>query len=226
MFNALCFAAGRKTDVLKTLRATISGGSPLSISCFESFKNFFGKEIYQGYGITECSPVVSLNPLKGVNKPNSVGIPYSEIDVKILGEDGKEVATGSEGEVIVKGDIVMKGYYKEEEQTKKFLKEGYFYTGDKGKFDEDGYLYLTGRIKKMVIVGGLNVYYEELKRVLKTHPDIEYVEVFSVEDFMYGEVVGVKVSCKEGSSLTERDVINFCKKRLASYKVPRKVILI
>lgn len=225
MYIALAMSAGGKSKALQSVTKPISGGSALPLSTYEIVKDLFGVEIKQGYGITECSPVASTNPLlnEGPNKPASIGKPYPTLQVKILDDNDNELLVGATGEVVIKGDIVFKGYLNNEEETKKYLKDGWFWTGDLGKFDEDGYLYLTGLKKKMLIVGGFNVYFAELERVIKQLPQIEDVEIMAKEDAIYGALPKVKIKLKSGQQLTDREIINYCKEKLAGYKVPREV---
>jgi len=228
MFIGLAMTAGGKSTALQSVKKCIAGGSALSLSTYQIVKDLFNLEIKQGYGITECPPVVSVNPLlgEGPNKPASVGKPYPTLQVKILNDQDKEMPVGEVGEVVIKGDIVFKGYLNKAEETKKYLKDGWFYTGDLGKFDEDGYLYLTGLKKKMLIVGGFNVYFAELKRIIKQIPQIEEVEIIAKEDAIYGSLPKAKIKLKSGEQLTSQAIINYCKEKIAGYKVPREVEII
>lgn len=207
---------------LNPVRLCISGAASLPPNVWEKFEKKFRRPLLQGYGLTEASPVVSLNPLGGIRKPASVGKPLPSVKVKVVDKDGKSLARGEVGELIVKGDNVMKGYYKLEEETKKALKDGWLYTGDLAKIDEQGYIYIMGRRKEMINVRGLNVYPKEIEDILYKHPKIKEAAIVGVPHRHRGEApVGFIV--KEGE-LTSREVIDYLRANLASYKVPLKII--
>ncbi len=224
MFGILSMYAAAKKWNLSSLPYVISGGSALTKDIKERFESAFNVPVIEGYGLTECSPVVSFNPVKGINKFGSVGLPFPGITVKIVDEKGNELAAGKEGEVLISGDNVMKGYYKQTDETKKFLAAGWVHTGDMGKLDEEGYIYLTGLKKKMVLVGGLNVYCAEVERILKNHPKVEDAKLFSVDDELFGQLPNAEVVV--AGNVEERELVDFCKENLASYKVPRKIKII
>ncbi|NPU84346.1 MAG: long-chain fatty acid--CoA ligase [Syntrophaceae bacterium] len=180
----------------------------------------------EGYGLTEASPVVFMNPLpgKGVQKVMSCGVPIvPEIKVGVVNEDGKPVAVGEVGELIIQGPNVMKGYWNKPEATAKSLRDGWLYTGDMVSFDEDGYYYIRDRKNDMINRSAFNIYPKELEDVLYTHPAVAEVQVVGIPDLVKGEEVVACLALKPGNKTTEEDVILFCRKNLASYKVPKYI---
>jgi long-chain acyl-CoA synthetase len=153
----------------------------------------------------------------------SIGIPIAGVEIRIVDDTGKELPRNEIGEVIVRGDNVMKGYYKNEAATAAVIKNGWLHTGDLGKMDEDGYIYLTGIKKRMIITSGFNVYPREVEDVLHMHPAIQASLVTGKEDLMRGEIVKAQIVLKEGQQVDEKEIIRYCKVYLSNYKVPREV---
>jgi long-chain acyl-CoA synthetase len=179
--------------------------------------------LLEGYGLSEASPVVSVNPLEGVRKVGSVGLPIPQVQVKIVDAEGNDLPMGQEGEIAVKGPNVMLGYYRLPEATQSVLRDGWLLTGDIGKLDEDGYLYILDRKKDMLLVRGINVYPREIEEVLLSHPQIVECAVIGVKDEQRGEVPKAFIVLKEGTALTEREIRRYCMERLARYKIPRYI---
>lgn len=178
----------------------------------------------QTYGQTEASPrVTALLSEDSIKKIGSVGKPIPNIRIKIIDNNGCEVEQNQKGEIIVQGDNIMKGYYKQELETNKTIRNGWLHTGDLGKIDEDGYLYIVGRKKNVIICGGLNIYPEEVEEILMLHNAIKEACVIGIEDYLLGEVPIAKIVLKKQQSVTEEDIINYCVVKLAKYKVPHKV---
>lgn len=222
MYNFLYqFPDGNPED-MKTLRLCISGGSALPVALLENFEKKFNVVISEGYGLSEASPVTCFNPLDRPRKPGSIGTSIINVENKIVNELGEELPPGVAGELIVRGPNVMKGYYKMPEETAATIKNGWLYTGDIAKMDEEGYFYIVDRKKDMIIVGGYNVYPREVEEVLYNHPDVVEVAVLGVPDPNHGEAVKCFVVSKN-SSLTENDLIEYCKQHLAKYKVPSSI---
>jgi len=193
----------------------------------ECVRRFTHLDIVQGYGMTETSPLISILPTKDASrKRGSVGLPVSRVEVKIVDEDGNELPPGESGEIIVRGPMVMKGYYKNPEETDEAIREGWLYTGDLGSIDEEGYLYHMGRSKELIITGGLNVYPAEVENALLKHPDVMDVVVIGVPDDLRGEVVKAFVVPREGSVPSEQDLLKFCRQHLADFKAPRDIVFI
>lgn len=204
-----------------SLRIAGSGGASLPLEIIDKVKAEMGVEIGEGYGQTESTVMISCNPSDIKKKHGSVGVPLPGIDLKVVDPSGREVPVGEVGEIIFKGPNAMKGYYKKEVETNETIKEGWLYTGDLGRQDEEGYLYIVDRKKDMIIRGGYNVYPREVEEVLYTHPDIVECAVIGESDPVFGEEVAAYVVTKV--SRTPEDIISFCKLQLAHYKVPRKI---
>jgi long-chain acyl-CoA synthetase len=175
------------------------------------------------YGSTETAPVATVTPWGGTIKPGTVGVPVPDTDVKIVdtSDPDKELPLGEPGEIVIKGPQIMQGYYKKPEETEKVLKDGWFYSGDVGCFDEDGYLKIVDRKKDMIIAGGYNIYPVELDGVLFDHPKILEAATIGVRDAYRGETVKAFVVVKQGETLTEQEVSDYCRENLAAYKVPK-----
>jgi long-chain acyl-CoA synthetase len=223
MFASMLFSNPDFEVDLSSLRACISGGAPLPLELAESFQKKYNIPIYQGFGITECSPVVSVNYPPQKRKINSCGRPFPGIEVKIFDNENRELPPDTEGEIVIKGPNVMKGYYRNEKATKEAFKGGYFHTGDIGMLDKDGYLYITGRKKEMLIFGGFNVYHKELERIIKIHPEVQDVKIVPLPHFLYGEVPKAKIVLKKGKTLNPLEIISLCREYLANYKTPREI---
>jgi long-chain acyl-CoA synthetase len=208
---------------LKSVRACISGSAPLPLEVAERFEKLTGAKLVEGYGLTEASPVTHCNPLYGERRLGSVGLPLPGVDAKVVDEEGKEVPLGEVGELIVKGPNVMKGYWNRPEETQKALKDGWLFTGDLARMDEDGYFYIVDRKKDMIIAGGYNIYPREVEEVLYGHEAVQEAAVVGVPDPYRGETVAAFIVLKEAyrGKVTEKDIEAFCRANLAAYKVPR-----
>ena len=191
----------------------------MPVSLLENFEKKFNVQISEGYGLSEASPVTCFNPLERPRKAGSIGTSIVNVLNKVVDEMGEELPPGEVGELIVQGPNVMKGYYKLPEETAAAIKDGWLYTGDLAKMDEEGYFYIVDRKKDIVIVGGYNVYPREVEEVLFAHPEIVEAAVIGVPDPEQGEAVHAFIVSKE-TSLTEADVRAYCKEHLAKYKIP------
>jgi long-chain acyl-CoA synthetase len=206
------------------VRVCISGAAALPVETFKGFEKKFRIPLMEGYGLTEASPVVTINPLKGTRKAGSIGFRLSEnIELKIVDDKDRELGPGKIGELLVKGPNVMQGYYKQEEANRETLKNGWLYTGDMAKFDKSGYVYIAGRKKEMVNVRGLNVYPREIEEVLYQNPKVKEAAVIGIPDPHKGEVPKGFVVLKEGEEAGEHEIIQYLRERLASYKVPKYI---
>jgi long-chain acyl-CoA synthetase len=206
------------------VKICISGAAALPVETFQGFEKRFRIPLLEGYGLTEASPVVTLNPLRGVRKPGSIGLALSKnIELKIVDDKDNALGPGKIGELLVKGPNVMQGYYKHEQGTAEALKNGWLYTGDMAKFDEEGYVYIVGRKKEMINVRGLNVYPREIEEVLYQNPKIKEAAVIGIADAHKGEVPKGFVVLKEGESETEHGIIQYLRERLAPYKIPKYI---
>ncbi len=210
---------------LSSIKACFSGSAPLPIEVLERFEELTGGKITEGFGLTETSPVTHVNPLLGLRKPGSVGIPVPGTDVKIvdLETGAKELGINEEGEVCLKGPQVMAGYWNRPAETAQMLRDGWVYTGDLGKMDEDGYLYIVGRKKDMIVASGYNVYPDEIDNVLFMHPAILEAATIGLPDTKRGETVKSFVVLKPGRNATAEELFEHCKKQLAPFKVPKQI---
>ena len=206
-----------------SMRAWGSGAAALPIEIVEPFEQKFGGRILEGYGLTEASPVVSAHRYSGVRKLGSVGPPLPGVEVAILDEADAEVMTGQIGEVCVRGANVMQGYYRLPEETARALRAGWLHTGDMGKLDADGYLFIVERKKDLIIRGGFNIYPREVEEALYAHPAVAEAAVVGMRDPLMGEEVLAFVALKAGASAEAAALIEFCQSRLAKYKCPKQV---
>ena len=209
---------------LSSLEFGICGAAPLTEETMTSFQETFDIPIVEGYGLTEGTCVSTINPRDGVRKIGSIGIALPGQEIKILDEDGNEQPVNEPGEICIKGDNVMMGYFNKPEETAKTIVNGFLHTGDVGIIDEDGYIFIVDRKKDMIIRGGENIYPKEIDNLLATHPKITEAATVGVPDKTMGEEVKVFVVA-EDESLTEEEVIEFCKENLAGFKVPKYVEL-
>jgi long-chain acyl-CoA synthetase len=202
------------------LKMAVAGGMALHSQVADEFQKITGIPIVEGYGLTETSPVVSFNPFEK-QKPNSIGKPIANTEIRLVNDRDEDVAIGQPGELIVKGPQVMQGYWKNPKETANALKNGWFYTGDIAIKDEDGYYKIVDRKKDMILVSGFNVYPNEVEDVLTQHPDVLEAAVIGVADDQTGEAVKAFVVTKAGEKIASEDLKNHCKKSLVNYKVPK-----
>jgi len=212
-----------KPGQLKNVYVAVSGGAPLPKEIYYAFTKKFPINFIEGYGLTEAAPVVSINPVAGIKKPGSIGKPLPDIEVIIGDEQGQEVPRGEVGEILVKGENVMQGYYKDEQAASEAFVNGWLRTGDMGLMDEDGYIFIVDRKKDIIIVSGFNVYPREIEDLLYSHPQIEEAAVIGVPDETRGEVPKVFIVPKEGEEIDKKEVLAFLKPKLAQYKLPREI---
>jgi long-chain acyl-CoA synthetase len=209
--------------IAEHLRLCVSGGAPMPVDVLRRFEQIFGVRVLEGYGLSETSPVVSFNQLHRPSKPGTAGLPVFGVEVRCVDEEGRPVATGERGEIVVRGPNVMKGYYNRPEATEEAMRHGWFHTGDVGVLDEDGYLAIVDRKKDMILRGGFNVYPRELEEVLMTHSAVSLAAVVGVPDERLGEEVKAFIVKKPGMDATEEDILAWCREQFASYKYPRTI---
>ncbi|HHO75854.1 MAG TPA: hypothetical protein ENN05_05440 [Deltaproteobacteria bacterium] len=207
------------------IKALIAGGSALSIDIYNEFRQRFNADIRQGYGITEASPVCAVNNVHVKNKPESIGPCVPGVEARVVDDDDKTLAQGETGEILFKGPNIMKGYYNKPRETQEVIKDGWLYTGDLGYMDEDGYIYITGYKKDMIITSGFNVYCQEVVNVLNSIPGVQDSAISALPDLMRGAIVKAYVVANN-PDLTENEVKKSARKMLASYKTPRKVVFV
>ncbi len=208
---------------VSSLKFCVTGGSAMPPEFIPLFKEKFGVPLIEGYGLTEASPVCSLSRLEMTVKPGSIGIPIPGVQARIVDNAGRELPSGDIGELLIKGDNVMKGYYKDAEKTAQVIKDGWLHTGDLARIDADGYIFLTGRMKRMVITSGFNVYPVEVESVLEMHPSVQASRIVSKPDLMRGEIVKALIVVKAGMTPDEKAIMKHCRTYLSSYKIPREI---
>jgi long-chain acyl-CoA synthetase len=213
---------------LSCLTKCISGSAPLPVEVLNRFNEISGTTIAEGYGLSEASPVTHRNPISGLQKPGSIGIPIQNTDAKIVDTVTGEqtLAVGEVGELVIKGPQIMKGYWGMPEETKRTIRDGWLYTGDLAKMDADGFFYIVGRKKEVIIASGYNVYPIEVEDVIYSHPKVLEAAVIGVPDEYRGETIKAIVVLKEKERLSEEELIQFCRERLAVYKVPNMVAFV
>ena len=212
---------------LRSVKACMSGGMALPVEVQRRFEEITGGKLIEGYGLTETSPVVCANPLNGIRKAGSIGMPVSSTQVAIVSLEQREdggydlVQPGSEGELVIKGPQVMAGYWQRQDETDEVMdKEGWFHTGDIAKMDADGCFYIVDRKKDLIIASGFNIVPREVEEVLYMHPKVQEAVVAGIPDPKRGETVKAYVVLKAGESSSVDEIRNFCKENLAPYKVP------
>jgi len=210
-------------DIAKSLRVAVSGGAPMPVELMRQFEEKFGVRVLEGYGLSETSPVASFNSPQLPSKAGTVGQPLFAVEIACVDENDNPVPVGTAGEIVIRGHNVMKGYYKQPEATAQALRGGWFHSGDIGVFDEDGYLSIVDRKKEMIIRGGYNIYPRELEEVIMIHEAVSQVAVIGVPCEKMGEEVKAFIVLKKGFSITEDDMIDWCKTLIASNKYPRFV---
>jgi long-chain acyl-CoA synthetase len=210
---------------ISSIRVCSSGSAPMPIEAQKRFEELTGARISEGYGLTEASPVTHANPFIGKRKIGSIGLPRPDTDAKIVDlETGeKDLPPGQEGELCIRGPQVMLGYWNRPEETEKALRQGWLYTGDIARMDEEGYFYIVDRKKDMIICSGYNVYPREVEEVLYQHPKIQEACIVGVPDPYRGETVKAFVVLKEKEQATAEEIIEFCRGNMAKYKIPTLV---
>ncbi len=208
---------------MSSLRMCGSGGAPIPVETLDAWMRRYGCPIREGYGLTETSPTATWSQAPVEPRVGSCGVPIWGCQIKIVDDSGNTLPPGKEGEVLIRGVNVMKGYYKQPEATAQILKNGWFYSGDIGKLDEDGYLYIVGRKKDMILRGGFNIYPREIEELLYEHPAVAEAAVVGVKHDELGEEIKAVVYLKPGCKATESEIQAYCKDRIAAFKYPRIV---
>jgi len=222
MLHVLLREPGIREVDFSRLKFTLVGAMTLQRSVAERWRELTQRPVIEGYGLTEASPVVCCGPADGTERLGTIGLPFPSTEVRLVDEDGHDVATGQPGELLVRGPQVMKGYWKQPEETAKVLRDGWLRTGDIAQMDEDGFFRIIDRKKDIIVVSGLKVYPNEVEDVAAQHPGVAEAGAIGVPDEKSGEVVKLVV-VKRHPGLTAEELIQFCRERLAGYKVPRHV---
>jgi long-chain acyl-CoA synthetase len=222
LFNGLLNTPGFKDLDFSKLKFALGGGMAVQRSVAERWEQATGKILLEGYGLTECCPTVTVNPPQIEAYKGSIGMPVPSTDIKLVDDDGKEVALGEAGEMLVKGPQVMVGYLNRPDATEEMIVDGWLATGDIARCDEDGYFYIVDRKKDMILVSGFNVFPNEIEEVAAMHPGVVEVAAVGQPHEATGELVKLFV-VRRDESLSDKDLIAHCRLHLTGYKVPKKV---
>jgi len=225
-FAMLGVPADERPDT-SSLRVCVSGGASLPVEVMRAFEEQFGCPILEGYGLSETSPVACFNRLDRERKPGSIGIPITDVEMRVVDEQGAELPAGDVGEIVIRGPNVMKGYWRRPDATAEAIRDGgWFHSGDLARMDADGDFFIVDRMKDMIIRGGYNVYPREVEEVLYEHPAVAEAAVVGIPDPGLGEEVGAAVALKSGAQATPDELQAYVKERVAAYKYPRQVWLV
>jgi long-chain acyl-CoA synthetase len=208
------------------LRFCISGSAPLPLTVLTAFEKKFSIPLIEGFGLSEASPVVTFNPLDGTRKPGSVGRPIAQVEVSVQDEHGTLLSANVVGEICVRGDNVMLGYWNQPDETARAFRAGWLLTGDLGQRDADGFYYITDRKKDMLLVNGNNVYPREVEEIMQQFPDVKEAAVVGQPDARRGEIPVAFVVANEGTTLDPEGLLKFIRSQLADYKVPKQIRLL
>ncbi len=221
MFIYLLNGLSENRHDLSSLRMGLSGGASLPVEVLKEWEERFKAIVIEVYGLTESTGLVTANPIYGIRKAGSIGIVVSGVAAKVVDKGGNELPPGGIGELIFKGPNATRGYFKLPQETIEKIRDGWVYTGDHAWRDEDGYFYIVGREKELIISGGYNIYPREIEEVLHEFPGVNEVAVIGVPDPIKGEVPRAFVALKSGFQVTEEKLLDYCRKNLASYKIPK-----
>jgi long-chain acyl-CoA synthetase len=208
---------------LKSIKVCLSGAAPLLVETKEEFERITGGKLVEAFGLTEALVATHANPVKGENRAGSIGLPLSNVDARIVdAETGKNVLGVNEiGELVIHSPSVMRGYWNLDEKSEETVQDGWLFTGDIARMDEDGYFYIEDRKKDMIIAGGYNIYPREVEEVLSSHEAVQEVAVAGIIDPKRGETVKAWVVKQPGATISEKELIEWSKTQLAAYKYPR-----
>jgi len=201
----------------------ISGSAALSLETARAFQEKFGATIYEGWGLTEAFAHNTVNPLGGLVKTGSIGLPMAGVEIKIFDDGDRELPPGEQGEIVVSGPMVMKGYWNMPDETAEALRNGWLHTGDIGYRDDDGYIFITERKKDMIIKAGENIFPREVEEVIVAHPKVADCAVVGITDDLYGEDIKAFVVLRPGERCTEEEIIEHCRQGLSRFKTPKSV---
>jgi long-chain acyl-CoA synthetase len=226
MFSAMLHQPDAADRDMSSLRLCVSGGSAMPVEVMRSFEETFGCIVLEGYGLSETSPVASFNHPHAERKPGSIGTPIRGVELRLVDDEGADVAAGEVGEIAIRGENVMKGYWNRPEDTATAIPDGWFRTGDLARQDDDGYFFIVDRKKEMIIRGGYNVYPREIEEALYEHPAVLEAACIGISHPDLGEEVVAAVALKPGASAEPAELQAFVKERVAAYKYPRHVWLV
>ncbi|MGO2861028.1 MAG: long-chain-fatty-acid--CoA ligase [Brevibacterium sp.] len=226
MYAGMLFAEDAGNADMSSLRTCISGGSAMPVEVMKNFEKTFDCIVLEGYGLSETSPVACFNQPGMERKAGTVGVPVRGVEMKLVDVEGNDSAPGEVGEIAIKGEPVMKGYWGRPEATEQAIHDGWFLSGDLGEKDADGYYAIVDRKKDMIIRGGYNVYPREIEEALYEHEAVAEAAVVGIKSEYFGEEIGAAVSLKDGSSVDADELQAFVKERVAAYKYPRHIWII
>jgi long-chain acyl-CoA synthetase len=223
MYAAILHHEGGEAFDTSSLDLCVSGGAAMPVEILRAFEEKFECKILEGYGLSETCGIASFNRPDRERKAGSIGIPVPGVDMKVVDDDGNEVAQGEVGEILIRGPVVMKGYWNRPDATADTLTDGWLRTGDMARVDEDGYFFIVDRKKELIIRGGYNIYPRELEEVLYEHPAVREAAVVGLPHDSLGEEVGAAVALKPGEQVEPDEIRAYMKERVAAYKYPRVV---
>jgi long-chain acyl-CoA synthetase len=224
MYSAMLEVPNRGDYDTSTLRVCASGGASMPVELMRGFEAAFGCTILEGYGLSETSPVASFNQPDQERKVGSIGTPIPGVEMKLVDDAGGEPPVGGVGEILIRGHNLMKGYWRQPDATAEAIDaDGWFRSGDLAVVDDDGYFFIVDRKKDMIIRGGYNVYPREIEEVLYEHPAVREAAVLGMPDAQLGEEVGAAVAVRDGFEVTEAELRDYVRDRVAAYKYPRRV---
>jgi long-chain acyl-CoA synthetase len=226
MFAALLHAELPDGFDAPRLRLAVSGGASLPVEVLHGFEKRFGAPVLEGYGLSETSPVAAFNHPDRPRKAGSIGIPIRGVEMRLVAEDGGTVAPGEVGEIAIRGENIMTGYWNRPDATSDAIRDGWFHSGDLARVDEDGFYFIVDRKKDMIIRGGYNVYPREIEEVLYEHSAVAEAAVVGVPHPLHGEEVAAVVTLRPGAKATAEEIIAHTKERVAAYKYPRVVTIV
>lgn len=219
----LLYPEPKKHD-LSSMKYWICGSAPLALDTWEKFKEVYGGEICEGWGLTEAGANNASNPIHGLKKVGSIGIPMKGTEMKIMDDDGKFLPRGEQGEIVICGPQLMKGYWKKPEETAEALRDGWLHTGDVGYEDEDGYFWITDRKKDLIIKGGENISPRTVEEALFAHPKISEAAVVGMKDDIFGENIKAFVVLNPGQKASAEEIIEYCKDKLTNFLAPKEIV--
>jgi long-chain acyl-CoA synthetase len=226
MFSAMLHQPDATDHDMSSLRLCVSGGSAMPVEVMRAFEETFGCIVLEGYGLSETSPVACFNHPHAERKPGSIGTPIRGVEIRLVDDEGNDTPAGEVGEIAIRGENVMKGYWNRPEDTAKAIPDGWFRTGDLARQDEDGYFFIVDRKKEMIIRGGYNVYPREIEEALYEHPAVAEAACIGIKHADLGEEVAAAVALKPGAAAEPGELQAFVKERVAAYKYPRHLWLV
>jgi len=221
----LLFPEPKKYD-LSSMKYWFCGSAPLALETFNRFKETFGFEIIEGWGLTEGGAINTGNPVEGVKKVGSIGLPMKGTEIRIVDNVGNPLPTRKEGEIVMRGPMLMKGYWNKPEETAEVLRGGWLYTGDIGYVDEDGYFWITERKKDLIIKAGENISPRTVEEVLFGYPKVSEAAVIGMKDDLYGENIKAFVVLRPGEEATAEEIVEYCQKKLTNFLLPKEVVFL